>query len=175
MKKIILKGGHTALVDDEDFDRVNQISWSLHSAGYAVGHDPSLYRSGGPSHKALVLMHRYVIGCKPGDKTTVDHYNHDRLDCRKANLRLGNQSKNMMNRRETIREGFTSKYRGVYNRGGRRGAGAEVSKPWGASYKGKYLGIFATDEAAARARDAAALEAEGPAAQLNFPKEACHV
>jgi hypothetical protein len=153
----------TALVDDSDFDRVSRLKWSRHSQGYATAYDPE---SGG-----LVLMHRYVAGLEPGDRRKVDHRSHDRLDNRRANLRVGSQSMNMLNRKQTIREGFTSRYRGVAHRGGRSKAacGAAARKPWAAYYGTRYVGVFATEQEAAYCRDLAALRAEGPAAQLNFP------
>ena len=94
---------------------------------------------------------------------------------------------NMMNRARNIREGFSSKYRGVHHRGGRarkdylindRGYRAKMSKPWCAAYKGRHLGIFAMETEAAYCRDLAALRVDGSEAQLNFPiqglEEVCY-
>ncbi len=176
MNEISLSNGRVAIVDDEDFERVNRINWSPHSEGYAIGYDPDLYVSGQPASKALVLLHRYVLGLKPGDRRRTDHRNHNKLDCRRQNLRLGTQVDNMMNRAQTIREGFSSRYRGVNRRGDKngnltndRGYRYLPSKPFAAAYRGKYLGISETEEDAAELYDLAALRDQGPEAQLNFP------
>jgi len=44
-------------------------------------------------------MHRVILGASPGQ--IVDHINGDGLDNRKCNLRLGTQSQNCVNRKDT--------------------------------------------------------------------------
>lgn len=166
-KEIRLSDGQVAMVDDEDFERVSRIKWSPHSAGYAVGYDADLYVPGQPS-KALVLLHRYVMGCTAGDGVRVDHRNHNKLDCRRTNLRAGTQAANMMNRAETIRGGFSSQFRGVAHRAGRSKQG-NFAKPWLAYYQREHIGVFATEEEAAYCRDLVALNRDGVHAQLNYP------
>lgn len=162
MKEIPLTQGQVTIVDDEDFEWLMKNSWCVNSAGYAF------------SQKGL--MHRRILKARKGE--VVDHINHDPLDNRRCNIRLGTQSANMMNRRKTIREGFTSKYRGVAHRGGKnkkiendRGYVYTASKPWVAYYGKNYLGITKTEKEAANLYDLAALRDRGPGAQLNFPVE----
>lgn len=96
MRKVKLTQGKYALVDDEDFERVNSFRWhaSLESRGtkfYAVRFDYS------GEKRVKVRMHRFVLGLPPGlgDDRCVDHLNHNPLDNRKANLEVVTQEENM--------------------------------------------------------------------------------
>lgn len=155
MKRIELSQGKVALVDDGDFAWLSKWKWS-HNGGYAV-------RAEGPrGAQRRIAMHREIMQAPKG--MVVDHINHDRLDNRRENLRVVDYSANALNRARTIREGFSSKYRGV----ARRSVPA-ASKPWRAYFGKKDLATTVTEEEAARLYDLAALRALGPAAQLNFP------
>lgn len=96
MKKINIstknKPGVYAIVDDEDYERINENKWFTAPSGdklYAIRH---VRRSGGLiSVNMAKLVMRYV-----GDKV-VDHINGDSLDNRKCNLRLCTQLQNMKN------------------------------------------------------------------------------
>jgi hypothetical protein len=70
-----------ALVDDKDYDRINRHCWSL-MAGVARRN----VKAGGRSRS--MLMHREVIGATFGDGLRVEHANGNRLDNRRANLRV---------------------------------------------------------------------------------------
>jgi hypothetical protein len=76
---------HVAIVDDDDFVRLNKERWCI-SMGYAVR------RSGGK----IIKMHQIVIGS--GGRQVVDHINRNKLDNRKSNLRIANHSINSINR-----------------------------------------------------------------------------
>jgi hypothetical protein len=93
-----------ALVDAADVDALNQWRWSLQSAGYAQRH----VRSAGRQH--IVLMHRALLGLAYGDPREVDHINRNKLDCRRANLRIVTRGQNAQN---MVRPAATSAYRGV--------------------------------------------------------------
>ena len=170
-KEIPLSQDKVAIVDDEDFNRVSQYSWH-YVRGYAKAFD-----KGTGSNRKLYL-HRVVMGLGHfvDDQREIDHINHNGLDNRKTNLEIKSRSGNMLNRKHTIRDGFSSKYRGVAHRGGRtmqfrnrHGTLTTPSKSWTTYYGKRYIGIFETEEKAAKCRDLAALRAEGPHAQLNFP------
>ena len=88
MREVPLTMGYVALVDDEDFDQVNQFRWIAHHRrtanrvhavcrGYPLGAD-------GPR---TVSMHRFILGALPG--TMVVHLSENSLDNRRANLRPG--------------------------------------------------------------------------------------
>lgn len=85
MKKITLTKGYYALVDDEDFEYLNQWKWYCNNGGYAVR------EVGGTSQ----LMHRLLVVVQRNQQ--VDHVNHDRLDNRRVNLRICNQQQNSAN------------------------------------------------------------------------------
>jgi len=94
MKEIPLSQGLVALVDDEDFERVNQFKWcaSKESRGtkfYAI----RWQRINGKQTK--IRMHRFILGLPPGKECkhyqsglVVDHVNGNSLDNRKRNLEL---------------------------------------------------------------------------------------
>lgn len=87
-----------ALVDDEDFEFVNQFKWHLNKAyadSYAKG---KFYK-----------MHRLVMKAKPGQQ--IDHINHNELDNRKENLRFCTQTEN--NRHIRMRRDNTVGYKNV--------------------------------------------------------------
>lgn len=62
-----------------------------------------------------VTLHRFVIGCVPGDGKIVDHINGDGLDNRRENLRFVTKSQNAQNQRARSREA-SSVFRGVQRR-----------------------------------------------------------
>lgn len=71
-------------VDDEDYEKVNQFTWSLNSSGYAL------------SNKN-VFMHHLLIGNKSSEGLVVDHINQNKLDNRKENLHHVTRSQNSQN------------------------------------------------------------------------------
>jgi hypothetical protein len=98
MRKIKLTKGLWALVDDEDFERINQFKWyaSLESRGtkfYAVRW---VYPPGEKRYKER--MHHRILCIKPEELKpllVVDHVNHDSLDNQKSNLEIVTQEENM--------------------------------------------------------------------------------
>lgn len=88
------------LVDDEDLPLVEQHNWYVAEHGYVVSTSGNIY------------LHRLVLGCTKGDGTYVDHRNHNPLDNRKANLKVGTQADNMANCRS--HRDAKSRYKGVH-------------------------------------------------------------
>jgi hypothetical protein len=103
MKYIELTKGKCAIVDDEDFDRVNQFKWKFD--GYAN----RIKWVSSEKRYVCVYMHRFIINTPAGFDT--DHINGDKLDNRKSNLRAVSHSVNLQNRRHSRKN--TSGYRGV--------------------------------------------------------------
>lgn len=71
-------------VDAEDYAEVTRSTWSLGTHGYARAR----------RNQQTVFLHKLLC---PGDGY-VDHINHDRLDNRRANLRLVDNATNVQNR-----------------------------------------------------------------------------
>lgn len=95
MKKIKLTQNKFALVDDEDFEYLNQWKWHLSDGGYAR-RTQHIHLGVRKYSSERIFMHR-VINKTPNGSLT-DHINRDKLDNRRANLRTGNKSLNSINR-----------------------------------------------------------------------------
>ena len=116
----------------------------------------------GRSHK-LFYIHRLIMEAPSGK--IVDHINHDIYDNRRVNLRICNNSENIMNSRISTKS--TTGYKGVsIDKGNtKRIYYAAIMK----NYKKYFLGSFYTAEEAALAYDKKARELFGEFAYLNFP------
>jgi len=149
--EIPLTKGYVTVIDDEDYPLVAGRSWC------AIVIDGQVY-----AYSAGGYMHRLLTGA--AQNQLVDHKDGDGLNNRRSNLRLATKSQNSMNRRPN-RSG-TSGYKGVsFHRKARK---------WVAclKFQGRYhhLGLFASEEDAARAYDRKATELFGEFARLNFPR-----
>ena len=105
MKEIQLTKGLVALVDDEDFERVNKLKWY---AGGANGREYAVRRDGrsGP----MVMMHRFILGVTDKE-LQVDHKNHVRLDNTRSNIRVATKYQNAQNQYK--KSNTLHKYRGI--------------------------------------------------------------
>lgn len=157
MKIIYLTQNKIAVVDDEDFKKLNQFKWCYveNKAGYGYARRSITI----DKKKSNILMHREILNV-PGGVLT-DHENHNTLDNRRKNIRQCTRSQNGANR---IKGSGSSKFKGVY-----------WHARWGhwmahVQTKGKpnYRGPFLKEEDAARAYDEMAIECFGEFARLNF-------
>lgn len=134
MKKINLTQGKYALVDNEDFEYLNQFRWhfSNYYAARKITKDNGKYTS--------IYMHRIINNTPEGMDT--DHINGDKLDNRKCNLRSCTNSQNHMNR--GCQSNNASGYKGVDWK--------KAAQKWRASIKSdgkrRHLGYYDTAEAA---------------------------
>lgn len=159
MSKLIpLTKGYSAIVDDEDYDRIVQHNWQI-ATGKTIGGVYAKRTVGRKGNRKTVLMHREVLQLQ-SPPPFVDHINYDGLDNRKSNLRLCTLSENSVHRRL---KSNPSGFRGVtfYKR----------DKKWCAQIRFKNrcvnLGYFRTPQEAAIAYDTAALMLFGEFAVIN--------
>lgn len=147
MKKIELSKGKFALVDDADFEWLNQWKWHYGTNEYAV--NMAYVRGSGRKNQKTkcTLMHRLINETPEGFIT--DHINRNKLDNRRSNLRTGNKSLNSINR--PLQSNNTSGHKGVtwFKRLGLWQV--YINK----DSKRKNLGYFSTIEDAVKARQKA--------------------
>lgn len=165
-KRIALSGkrGHGlfALVDDEDYGKLASYSWHL-SRIYARRTERVVLSDGRVTAKGT-FMHRQIMKPKPGEET--DHINGDGIDNRRANLRIVNRLQNAKNQSKETKRACSSRYKGVSWNKNERKWWAYIAAD---KERRSLIGKFATEEQAARAYDAKALELHGDFARLNFP------
>ncbi len=169
MKEIPLTLGYFAIVDDEDFDWLNQWGWYVnkHRNGVFYAHrqyrNPAIKNKKGHAKQVYIAMHRIIMSVTK--KVDIDHINHNGLDNRKANLRICTHSQNLQNQRRLKKNKSFSKYKGV-RRTGQGKWKVEIC------YENThiYLGCFACEVAAAKTYDKVASIIFGEFAHLNFPK-----
>lgn len=152
MKQIKLTGkygvGKYALVDNEDFDFLDQYWWCLNKK-----EDGRFYVVSKINGK-MIKMHRLILNAKKNQ--ILDHKNGDGLDNRRENLRFCTQSENCLNKKRSKNK--IVPFKGVHP------SGSSIN-PWLATiiYKGKrnYLGCFPTPELAHNAYKNKAKELAG--------------
>ena len=143
-------------LDTEDRDLVEGRRWHVNATGYWQRYT---HKQNGRSR--YEFLHHVVlarIGARPSARHQADHRNGDVEDNRRSNLRWVTPSQNSWNTRGRNGTG----YKGVYQL--KRSPftfTAQIAK--------RYLGIYPTAEAAARAYDQAARQLGGDYARLNFP------
>jgi hypothetical protein len=140
-KGIVLTQGYVALVDDEDYEKLNKYNWTV------VFSHGTLHAYRKEHHLRTILMHRQIMGVlNAGRLVQVDHINNDGLDNRRANLRIVTSKQNSENR-NGAQSNSTTGIRGV-----------SLDKRWGKYVaqihqggKHIYLGAFWTLEEAEQA------------------------
>lgn len=170
MKTIELTRNQFAIVNDEDFEHLNQWEWYAHvkdkdpkNGYYAARRIRVGLRK--ENKKKTIFMHREVAQTKEGE--CVDHINGNGLDNRKENLRNCTNMENSRNTKGRPSKRKYSKYKGV-----KVVANAKYKSP---SFYARitvnrreiYLGSFKTEELAALAYNDAAILHFGSFAQLN--------
>lgn len=148
------KGRYVALVDDEDFESLNQFRWSVtirKNIRYA-------FRNVRINNKrTVILLHNQILNCKK-----IDHKDHDGLNNQKINLRKCTSVQNQMNQMKHIF--FSSKFKGV--------SWFKPKKKWRVTIclnkKQTHIGYFSNEIEAAKSYDEAAKKYFKEFAYLNF-------
>ena len=155
MKQIPLTQGQFAIVDDADYDWLNQYKWhvvKLRGYFYAKRKEAG----------QTILMHRQILGLNQGDKRQADHRNHNTLNNCRCNIRRCTSQENHFNQK--LRPNTTSRFKGV--------SWHKLTRKWRARIhingKQKYLGLFNMEEVAALRYDMVAIREHGEFACLNF-------
>jgi HNH endonuclease len=149
--EIELTQGRWAKVDVADLDLVIRQCWH-YSAGYAVRNSPTGH----------IMMYRVILGLAHDDPREPDHRNGDKIDNRRANLRIASRSQNNANHRKQ-HPNTSSRFKGVSR--------CRDCARWQAyihvDNKKLNLGLFPSEEAAALAYNAAATQWFKEFAHLN--------
>lgn len=161
MKTIKLTRGYYALVDDKNFEQLNQWKWyTLIDSSkkiYAVRNDIYIKNK----KRKIIWMHRLIMNTPKNMET--DHRDSNGLNNQIRNLRIVTRIQNSSNRK--LNKNNMSGYKGVNQKYWNR---------WQASIsvkgKLKYLGLFKTAHQAALAYDLWAKDIYGEFALLNFRK-----
>lgn len=161
MKQIFLHGklgnGKYTLVDDEDFDKLNQYHWFFAKEGYVKR--ISYIKNG---KRKSIYMHRLIMNTLKG--MIADHKDDNPLNNQKYNLRNCTNQQSVMNRGK--QKNNTSGYKGV-----RELKDQPRIKKWLAyirfNRKTKCLGLFLTKLEAAKVYNQKAKELFGEFARLN--------
>lgn len=128
MATIRLTSGRYTLVDQDDLTKLAKYNWYENDQGYCY---TKYYLNGKQKH---LRMHRFIMNTPDGEDT--DHINRNRLDNRKANLRVVDRTQNNYN--TGLHAHNTSGHKGV--------AFHKAAKKWVAriQYKNKsiHLGTF---------------------------------
>lgn len=158
-KEIQLTQGYIALIDDEDFERINRFTWCAAKSNenyYAIRKN---YNESG-----TIRMHRVILNIND-TKIKIDHIDNNSLNNQKSNLRIASNSEN---KRNQIKHKITSsKYKGVHFR--------KDNKKWRAGVRLNdqqiNLGQFNNEIDAALAYNTAAIKYFGEFAKINVIKE----
>lgn len=154
--------GKTALLDKIDID-LSLVKWSFLSNGYATRNTGSRRKGHKTKYLHRVILER-ILNRPLAKGEQGDHINGNRLDNRRANLRVSTHQQNAQHR--TFKSPNTSSiYKGVL---WARGKWKSQIKNNGILY---HTGFFNEEIEAARAYDVAAAKHHKDFAAFNFPNE----
>jgi len=160
MKKIAVGSGYFALVDDSDFEELDQYTWtSLRCYGGLVyATTKGAYK--GPGTPKVILMHRMIMSALRN--ITVDHVDGNGLNNTRGNLRLATMAEQQKNRK--LNKNNKTGYKGVHKKKNRSGRYAAETRLNGQKY---YIGTFNNARDAAVAYNAVTYLLHGKYASLN--------
>lgn len=157
MKNITLDEKCSAIVDDDDFERLSKIKWYF-------GQNRVRRTIESEGYRGTQFMHSVVMGEELKKGFVIDHINGNTLDNRKENLRICTFGQNQMNR-FCKKNKKTSRYKGVFSESRTKAI------TWRArivcNKKAVHLGTFKTEIEAAGEYNNAAKRLFGEYARLN--------
>lgn len=156
---ILANGRGVALVDPDDFERANACRWYLSTI--QGGRYRYAQRISPVDKAARERLGPFILDCPPG--LNVVYCDGNGLNCQRSNLLLATVAQRTARQSRQPASG----YRGVQA----RASGRFQAVIW-VDQRAFHLGAFGDAASAAKAYDAAAREAFGPHATLNFPDEA---
>ena len=142
MKEIKLSQGQVALVDDHDFEWLNQWRWYAYRGVYSYYAIRDVYINKKYVH---IRMHRLILGAS--GKILIDHKDRNGLNNQRDNLRLCNNSQNCVNK---CKKKGSNTYKGVSTYHKKWRAYISFNKKW------HHLGYFTSEIEAAKAYNEAA-------------------
>jgi hypothetical protein len=149
--RVILSQGYVAVVDAEDFDRVNQHIWSVDVRKHTVY----------AINANLGRLHVFIMNPPPG--FDVSHRDGNGLNCCRYNMEITTRIKNI---RTTLKPRGAIPFIGVAHATRGKPFVARLRMPDGTRPS---LGQYDTPEEAALAYDRAVLRIYGPDHARNFP------
>jgi len=156
-KMIQLTQGIFAIVDIDDYEKLNQWKWNAVKGKGTFYAETRVCENGKTFN---IKMHRFIMNFGPENKD-IDHRNGNGLHNYKSNLRECENVQNCMNKRKRLN--CSSEYKGVYFVKRNNNYSAEIK----IKGKKKWLGAFYDPKNAAMAYNNAAVEYFGEFARLN--------
>lgn len=89
MRKLLIKGDIYTFLDDQDFEWASKIKWRIGTWGYVEG---KIKRGG---KWTTISLHKEILSPPIGYVT--DHWNRNKLDNQRHNLRIATRSQNAAN------------------------------------------------------------------------------
>lgn len=160
MKEICLTRGKVALVDNEDYEYINQWKWKADEPGKTGKFYASRTYKLNKKNK-YISMHRVILNLHDS-KIFVDHIDRNGLNNQKYNLREATPLQNACNRTKSAN--LTSKFMGVNFKKDRNKFRAGIKN----QKKSIHLGYFENEIDAAKAYNEAAIKIHGSFASLNI-------
>ncbi|MEM7806806.1 MAG: AP2 domain-containing protein [Planctomycetota bacterium] len=160
-------GGMEAQIDAADFERIAGKRWHWSQVGSRPNGGSVVEAVPGTPKPTLA---RTILGVEQSEQL-VQHLNHDKLDCRRANLVVRSRAEVSRRRAksETLNgKAAVSKFKGVTKAKGWRRWMAKIS----IDGESRVLGLFWSEVDAALAYDKAAREVDGELAYQNLPDPA---
>lgn len=154
--KIPLTKGKFTIIDEEDFERVNQYKWQLTTSDGKRFYAKTTFWLN--SKKQDLKLHRFILGFGLGQRVPiVDHKNSNGLDNRKENLRTCTLTQNAQHSTKPSKNA----YKGIYPNHNKWAARIKVNKKLIRKYQ------FNTPQEAAQWYNEMAIKHFGEFAKLN--------